>query len=112
MVAHPEKGVVMPNIRCSPLFAAAFLLAASACTEDSESPAGPEPTASLATATAASLTFEQVTTGGSHSCGLTPEGRVYCWGLNRNGQLGDNTTTDRSRPIRVVGGLIFTTVNA
>ncbi len=42
-----------------------------------------------------------VTAGNSHSCALTTVGAVLCWGRNRLGQLGDNTTTDRIVPTPV-----------
>jgi alpha-tubulin suppressor-like RCC1 family protein len=32
-----------------------------------------------------------LSTGDHHSCGLTPEGRGICWGVNKLGQLGDGT---------------------
>src|SRR5690606_4986350 len=35
----------------------------------------------------------RVVTGGFHSCGEDPYGRVSCWGDNRFGQVGDGTTT-------------------
>jgi alpha-tubulin suppressor-like RCC1 family protein len=42
-----------------------------------------------------------------HTCVLETDGDVYCWGLNSDGQLGDNTTTERHLPVQVldVGGL-------
>jgi alpha-tubulin suppressor-like RCC1 family protein len=43
--------------------------------------------------------------GGYHSLGLTSTGIAYAWGQNDNGQLGDGTTTNRSSPVTVVGGI-------
>jgi len=53
-----------------------------------------------------------VSTGYSHTCGVSTDGAVYCWGNNSAGQLGDGTTTDRSSPTPVLGGLAFTAVRA
>jgi alpha-tubulin suppressor-like RCC1 family protein len=44
-----------------------------------------------------------VASGAAHSCALTIFGGVRCWGLNRNGQIGDGTTATRYRPMDVVG---------
>ncbi|HEY3381090.1 MAG TPA: IPT/TIG domain-containing protein [Vicinamibacterales bacterium] len=44
-----------------------------------------------------------VTASGSHTCALTMNGGVKCWGRNMYGEVGDNTTTDRSSPTDVVG---------
>jgi alpha-tubulin suppressor-like RCC1 family protein len=40
--------------------------------------------------------------GWKHTCAITPEGAVMCWGENENGQLGDGSRTDRNRPVDVV----------
>jgi alpha-tubulin suppressor-like RCC1 family protein len=38
--------------------------------------------------------FSQVSAGqGSHTCGLTVNGNVYCWGAGKMGQRGDGKTT-------------------
>lgn len=36
-----------------------------------------------------------------HMCAITSDSKVYCWGRNTEGQVGDNTTTDRSYPVAV-----------
>ncbi len=43
---------------------------------------------------------------------LTTMGAAYCWGYNNHGELGDGTTTQRTSPVAVLGGLTFATVSA
>ena len=49
--------------------------------------------------------WSQLAAGGSHSLGVTGAGIAYAWGRNFTGQLGDNTTSNRSSPVTVVGGI-------
>jgi alpha-tubulin suppressor-like RCC1 family protein len=59
-----------------------------------------------------SYRFRQVIAGGNHSCGVTASGRVYCWGNNPYGELGNGTIGGRhTRPVAVVGGLQFSQVS-
>ncbi len=50
--------------------------------------------------------------GHGHSCGLTTGGDAYCWGSNRDGQLGDGTTTNRLAPVPVSGGVDFAALSS
>ena len=43
---------------------------------------------------------------------LDNDGQTWTWGYNTNGNLGDNTVTDRSSPVSVVGGYQFVTISA
>lgn len=47
--------------------------------------------------------FSEISAGlGSHVCGVTTRGNIYCWGLGVSGQRGDNTMRSVSTPLTVV----------
>jgi alpha-tubulin suppressor-like RCC1 family protein len=42
-----------------------------------------------------------ITAGASHACAITPAADVMCWGLNDDGQLGDNSQDSSNVPVAV-----------
>jgi alpha-tubulin suppressor-like RCC1 family protein len=44
-----------------------------------------------------------VAAGTMSTCALTEEGRLWCWGWNRAGQVGDGSTDNRNLPVAVLG---------
>ncbi|CAN5785332.1 hypothetical protein BH23GEM7_BH23GEM7_28460 [soil metagenome] len=63
-------------------------------------PGGPEPTVT------------GISAGWDHSCGVTAAGQGYCWGGNAWGQLGEGSTTPRTTPVAVAGGVSFQSISA
>ncbi|MAG36986.1 MAG: hypothetical protein CL878_12190, partial [Dehalococcoidia bacterium] len=58
--------------------------------------------------------FAVLAAGRDHSCGVTTDGRAFCWGANYQGQLGLGTelTWAAAVPTLVPGALTFTTISA
>ena len=84
------------------LFYSLVQLGLAACGSDDGSATGPIGPGS----------FASVTAGEDHTCALTGDGAAYCWGLNRNGQLGDRSTVDRDRPVGIAGDQRFSSLSA
>ena len=57
----------------------------------------------LAAPPAPSRTYRSVAAGGSSSYAIDTDDRVWAWGANRYGQLGDGTTANRLTPTAVSG---------
>ena len=59
------------------------------------------------------LRFAQLSTYGRHTCGVTLDGKAYCWGYNGWGSLGSGSNVSSSpTPMAVAGNLTFRSVSA
>jgi alpha-tubulin suppressor-like RCC1 family protein len=47
------------------------------------------------------LNFRQITLGNGYTCAVTTDGKAYCWGANRAGQLGNGSREDSLAPVQV-----------
>ncbi|HEY0096116.1 MAG TPA: Ig-like domain-containing protein, partial [Archangium sp.] len=56
-------------------------------------------------------TWRELSAGATHSCGIDTANRLYCWGANEEGQLGDGTHDASSVPRLVAGGRTYTHVS-
>ena len=48
--------------------------------------------------------WKQVACGRFHTAAVKTDGTLWCWGRNNEGQLGDNTTTQRNIPVTTFAG--------
>jgi alpha-tubulin suppressor-like RCC1 family protein len=56
--------------------------------------------------------FILVSAGQAHTCGVSADGTLFCWGSNSYGQLGDGTYDNRLGPTAVPGVSRFMVVSA
>lgn len=48
--------------------------------------------------------YVQVISGDGQNCGITSDGKAYCWGWGSSGQLGNEDTSNQSTPVAVHPG--------
>jgi len=59
------------------------------------------------------LRFAQLSTYGRHTCGITLDGKAYCWGYNGWGALGSGSNATQSpTPMPVAGNIAFRSISA
>ncbi len=51
--------------------------------------------------------WSQLSVGNVATCGVTTDGRGYCWGINSYGQIGDSTNTTKVTRSQVKGSLVW-----
>jgi len=58
------------------------------------------------------LKFTRISAGANHTCGIALDSRVYCWGDNLHGQIGDPAVRLATTPTPIVANAIFVDVAA
>jgi alpha-tubulin suppressor-like RCC1 family protein len=61
----------------------------------------PIPTAVVTTGPISGKKVIKINGGNSHTCALTLDGLIFCWGGNNYGQLGTDNTTDSFTPVQL-----------
>jgi len=56
--------------------------------------------------------FSDLVSGSFHTCGLTPDGKAYCWGRNDQGQLGTGELSESENPVAVDSPVTFSALAA
>ena len=56
-------------------------------------------------------TWQDISAGYYHSCGVTTAGAAYCWGSGSDGRTGTGIFSDDAYPKPVLGGLIVTSLS-
>ncbi len=58
------------------------------------------------------LVFRTISAGYYHTCGVTRDGKAYCWGRNDQGEVGDSLRQASAVPARVARAAAFRLVQA
>ncbi len=61
-------------------------------------------TVSNVAGTAPQIRITQIVAGFQHTCARIADGTARCWGRNDEGELGNGTQADHSRPVKVLNG--------
>jgi alpha-tubulin suppressor-like RCC1 family protein len=102
--AHSHMQPTSPWRAAGTALALGLAAAVSGCGDSGETPIGPAAEADIVQL-AAAPDFRIVTTGGYHACGISTDGRGFCWGNNFYGALGDGTKISRASPgVQIAGG--------
>jgi len=59
------------------------------------------------TAASGNLTFRQIVASLYHACAVTISSIGYCWGVNHDGRLGNNTVSPATAPTQILSALSF-----
>ncbi len=62
------------------------------------------PVAVLQGAIPPGVTIKDIDVGASYVCAVGTDDRIYCWGINTGGQLGDGSQTARTTPVQTLLG--------
>jgi alpha-tubulin suppressor-like RCC1 family protein len=58
------------------------------------------------------MKFQQISAGGQHTCALALDSRIFCWGDNLRGQLGDPNVRQSALPVEALSTAAFTAVGS
>src|SRR5262245_130399 len=96
-------GATAPRTTARTMALAVIVLALALAGEAFASPVRAQ--AAPAAEATASATWRQVTTGSNFSCAIATTGRLYCWGFDTEGQLGNGPSVvgTKRRPTEVAG---------
>ncbi len=81
---------------------AAAVVCGSASAADLELGGTPRSSGVILNNVAATPVQPTVSTGGGHTLSVTQDGRLWAWGKNDKGQIGDGTTENRNAPVEIV----------